>query len=402
MSLTSLREDGLFTGEEVTIKFGPGEERILAVLVETDENTDEENSMIADFATVVSHSHAEPQLSLHETDLSAADATTKIDENGDEGVNAILIEHGTPIPVEEEHVGHYITPQQPEQLPPICPPVSKTRFSFKRKITMKMNQAASKVKSVLGTKSGGTFNTSSTAGTTESDSDECMHALLPTPRAAQSIEESASHFKETQSPTSALVSNDNSTDQTTRLSNNNIEQSTSSDFDTIAKDEYDKSSPQASTPTICNAETNDASIEYDIIHTSQLESPPSKEIEQFDPTYQGPYDDNKSFVTYSTGDFDMSQMYSRSWSTIAPTVVSKRRFGRSCSGKSLISRNERVVVMSELYGNALEEGSEEIVVPMPTEGGSVTRVEKEDGVSLDGLSLVNSVVGDDRSYVEDY
>lgn len=98
----------------------------------------------------------------------------------------------------------------------------------------------------------------------------------------------------------------------------------------------------------------------------------------------------------------MSQMYSRSWSTIAPTVVSKRRFGRSCSGKSLISRNERVVVMSELYGNTLEEGSEEIVVPMPTEGGSVTRVEKEDGVSLDGLSLVNSVVGDDRSYVEDY
>ena len=162
------------------------------------------------------------------------------------------------------------------------------------------------------------------------------------------------------------------------------------DFDTIIKDEYYKLYNSASYDD--STDTKNSTMEY---HHSKLLNLPSNEREQYDPNYQGPYDDKKSCVTYSTGDFDMSQMYSRSWSTIAPTVVSK--------GAAHWLENH-VVFTNELYSSRTDkdckEDSEIMVVPIEKMRSSTK--EKEDGVGLDGLSLVESVVGDDRSYVEDY
>jgi hypothetical protein len=338
MSLTSLREDGLFTGEEITLKYRPDRIRSLTVLVEADEiSGDEEDSF--DASVIESKSSLtrinSPCSQLEENldrapesrdDLQLLPTNTSIntmaeEETGDEGVNAILIEeHDAPITSTESHVGHFIPPSQPQL--PLSPEskAKRVRFSFKRNIKIQMNRAAIKVKSMLSNgKAGGTSLTEITTETNHADDDDdgCDHAL-PTPRAAETIEEAASqHFEETDhsSPSAASPVNNDTTclsDKTT------IEHTKPACFDAVTEDE--NISCQAPTPTIANVESYNTSTDYTAHVPQQLESRPSVESDQIDPNYEGPYDDNKSFVTYSTGDFDMSQMYSRSWSTLAPTV----------------------------------------------------------------------------------
>ncbi|KAL7502963.1 hypothetical protein ACHAXN_000826 [Cyclotella atomus] len=424
MSLTSLREDGLFTGEEITLKFRPGERRSSTVLVEADEILDDEKgSFVASVASAIESQSSltrinslssqlednlermretRDHLQILSTDISIN--TMAEEEIDDEGVNTILIEeHGAPITTTEYHVGHIIPPSQP-QLPPLSheSKAKRTRFFFKRNLKVTLNRAAIKVKSVLSNgKAGGTSSTETTTDTNHSDDDESNHAL-PTPRAAETIEEAASqHFEEAEQSSTLAASpiNDGISDET------RIEHTKSVDFDTITKEHYEKISS-----TIVN-ETNDTSTEYTTHVQQQLEPKSSAESDQIDQNYQGPYDDNKSFVTYSTGDFDMSQMYSRSWS-LAPTVVSKtsktfapRRFGKSKSEISDMSitdqQQDRVVIISSSLSSKKDQCAEDNIMVVQV-AGERAQNKNENCFGLDGLSLVNSLVGDDRSYVEDY
>ena len=419
MSLTSVREDGLFTGEEITMKNTRTEQQCkLAVLIEADEHTtyEEDNdvknitSSIVIVPSVDSSSAAEnaeaqsqngdPQ---HHEHIEIAISPIQSQEE-EEGVDAILIEHGcAPITTETERVSHYIRSQSP---PPPLPSQEQrsVSFSFKRNITRKMNRAAHKVKNALGSNASKTqVNVNIDSASSQDiivsetrDENNRIQLSAPTPRTAQTVEEASSHFDEL-----SVQSTVDATTETPRRKNasNNIMEATKTECETIIK-VYDSID-----------ENSDASIEYNIEQSSQIQSNHhmrsnlSKESEQFDPDYQGPYDDNKSLLTHSTGDF--SQMYSRSWSTIGNHNVASTNgrisWSRGRSNSPYVGSRDRVVVINESCSQAEDgEFGEDKIMVVPKERRRDDTKEMNGGVSLDGLSLVNSVVGDDRSYVEDY
>lgn len=421
MSLSSLREDGLFTGEEISLKFGPNKGKILTLLVETDDNTDEEDSIVVASVADESQSLVAPFAKYSQQDyqeelppganepghlLSGLSMHVLAGEAGDEGVNTILIEHGATITTTESHIGHIIPSSQPKMPAISGSKPRRSRISF-------MKRAVIKLKHVLGyVKASGSANTASTFNTNPDNENRHSYSL-PTPRAAQTIEEAESqHFREVHSSPPPTAATTNETPPQPLTTNNFIEHTTSAEFHVSLKEKCDKIPLQHSISAMNKPKTNDDSNEC-VFHTQmQLHSRPSTESEQFDQTYQGPYDDNKSFVTYSTGDFDISQMYSRSWSTIAPpTMASKAstsyapiEFGRSRSEMSLNSRLERVVIMNPSFSSKKDKdctGDYNIMV-VPVEKSRYACKEEDKGVSFDGLSLIDSVVGDDRSYVEDY
>ena len=100
-------------------------------------------------------------------------------------------------------------------------------------------------------------------------------------------------------------------------------------------------------------------------------------------------------------------MYSRPWSTIGNHNVASTNgrisWSRGRSNSPYVGSRDRVVVINESCSQAEdgEFGDDKIMV-VPKERRRDDTKEMNGGVSLDGLSLVNSVVGDDRSYVEDY
>jgi hypothetical protein len=424
MSLASPCENGLFTGEEVTIKFGSGH---LTVLVETDENTDEEDSLSPSLPVVesslssrnlLSRSSNGPPEQIDGTDTPAALNTTI--ESIDEGVDAILIERDESNHSynDEAHVGHYIQPlvSAPQRRPPVSPASKgKRRFSF-RKIQSKMNR----LKAVISRGSsggatgriGGNANMCDTNGSFDS-SNRSGKSGATTPRADQLVQEASIGSTESMqqlNPDRYVETNSMSSYSsiTTNLETQ-LHAIGSIDFDTISKEEYDRLTTLRANNLSSNA-SNEQFEEYDIVHTSQvidsqievnpqmIQPQPSRaESEQIDPTYTGPYDDNKSLVTYSTGDFDMSKMYSRSWSTIATTTA-------SLEGASLIT-GAMPTPMRPRYSrkSPCSGSSKQNVECGKIQSKGRTEIKEDgDGVSLDGLSLVNSIVGDDRSYVEDY
>ena len=419
MSLTSVREDGLFTGEEITIKNTLIEQQCnLAVVIEADENTYEEDVNISSSIVIVpsvdsssTAEYAESQSQEgdpqhHEHIEIAISPIQSQEESTEEGVDAILVEHGrAPILTETEHISHCIHSES--RPPPLASQERSVSFSFKRNITRKMNRAAHKVKNALGnaSKNQGNVNIDSASSqdivSEARDENNRIHLSLPTPRAAQTIEEASSHFDEL----SVQPTVDATTETPRRKNASNNMEATRTEYDRITH-AYDKLDQTGSI-----RENSDASIEYNIEQSSQIQSNHhmlsnlSKESEQFDPDYQGPYDDNKSLLTHSTGDF--SQMYSRSWSTIGnhnvASAIGRISWSRGRSNSPYIGSRERVDVINESFCQAEDkEFGEDKIMVVPKERRRDGAKEMGGGISLDGLSLVNSVVGDDRSYVEDY
>ncbi|KAL3804853.1 hypothetical protein HJC23_006625 [Cyclotella cryptica] len=446
-SLSSLRENGLFTGEEVTIKI-VGEEQILAVLAETEEECCDEgerdipsSSSAAAAATegnLISNEasagdeilDAPPKTNAHEFTRTMPQHEIDVngaEERGDEGVNAILIENHPPpassleasslevasSDEQELNIHHCIatsssatadaatTPKDSASTSthaplqssssPIPPPkavvVGGKRISqLKRSITRKMNRAAFRMKAAVSRNppaDARTEGTNSTVGSGAEENDCHSHeggtrgeslALVGGLALAMAEEELVSMQEHSFGVTNSIHKDINDTVQ----SATNEEEET--DF-----------------------------IEYDIVHTTTTTTPQQPiplsqsdpSTEQIDPTYAGPYDDNKSLVTYSTGDFDMSQMYSRSWSTIAQSVAPSKLVVRRCVSNRSWSGNgpigEETVLDFSLPSNV---GGGRVEYPWDAE--KEEEEAEEECVSLDGLSLVHSIVGDDRSYVEDY
>ncbi|KAL7518325.1 hypothetical protein ACHAWX_003164 [Stephanocyclus meneghinianus] len=406
-SLTSLREDGLFTGEEVTIKF-VGDEQILAVLVEAEEERSDEgennssSSPSSPSAAVDLASKNGGGVVMYSPPTISTTTTTTpshAEESSGEGVDAILIENYHPnlssgaasldvasSDEQEYNIHHYIATSAAEaELKPsslqgestASPSKGGKRIAqIKRSIARKMNRAAFRMKAAVSRNvadaiSARTEGTNSTVGSGGEEIDCYSHE-----GAGESFP--STDGLELTTPEEESVSLRTHSSVVINRPSNNAN--------------LDTNSTVRSTTSVANDEETDL-IEYDIIHTSQNIIVPSLNIssEQIDPTYTGPYDDNKSLVTCSTGDFDTSQLYSRSWSTVAQSISgSKFVLHRSPSNRSF---------------HHCPIGEDDILnLSMPGSGANQRSNfdKEEDCVSLDGLSLVNSIVGDDRSYVEDY